>query len=399
MTEAIQSTALVPVDQRAKLALATTERESKLIEAAASTKDIVACADKTGREMIHKAAMGHRALRLDIAAKAKDAREDAKNFQTEVIAEERRLIGLIEPEESRLLEIRDAWDAEQERIRQEAIAKEQARIASIRNAIARYRDLPLNYVSASYAELDAAVIELGAGTIPELEYKGDEAAQVEDAEQSATNKLMEMRAAALAREQAEQQAAAEREAEAKRQAEQRAELDRQQAELAAARSKSEAEAKVAREKLEAEAAELRRQQEAALAAEREAMAKERAAMEEERARVAEEVAAMERQREEAQKAAAMLAPAPEPEPVDTRPVITVELEQADETPPPVPEAPPTLTLGEMSRKLNFTVTADFLLFLGFAHSGTNKAAKLFHEREFPAICAAISRHVLAVAQA
>lgn len=85
----------------------------------------------------------------------------------------------------------------------------------------------------------------------------------------------------------------------------------------------------------------------------------------------------------------------EPQP-DTRPTITVELPPADETPPPVQEAPPTLRLGQISERLGFTVTADFLLSLGFAHSGTDKAAKLFHEVEFPRICAALQRHIAAV---
>lgn len=88
----------------------------------------------------------------------------------------------------------------------------------------------------------------------------------------------------------------------------------------------------------------------------------------------------------------------EQEPVDTRPVITVDLEPADETPPPVPAAPPTLRLGQITERLGFTVTADFLLSLGFTHSGTDKAAKLFHEHEFPSICAALIRHITAVAQ-
>lgn len=62
-----------------------------------------------------------------------------------------------------------------------------------------------------------------------------------------------------------------------------------------------------------------------------------------------------------------------------------------------PEAPPTLSLGKISMRLGFTVTADFLLALGFAPAATVKAAKLFHERDFPSICAAIIRHVEAVA--
>lgn len=58
--------------------------------------------------------------------------------------------------------------------------------------------------------------------------------------------------------------------------------------------------------------------------------------------------------------------------------------------------PPTLRLGQISERLGFTVTADFLASLGFKHSATDKAAKLFHESEFHGICAALQRHIASV---
>lgn len=92
---------------------------------------------------------------------------------------------------------------------------------------------------------------------------------------------------------------------------------------------------------------------------------------------------------------AMIAEAVIPAP-DTRPVITVELEEVPELAPIAHDAPPTLKLGEMSSRLLFTVTADFLLSLGFAPAATEKNSKLFHESQFQSICAAIQRHVAAV---
>ena len=59
-------------------------------------------------------------------------------------------------------------------------------------------------------------------------------------------------------------------------------------------------------------------------------------------------------------------------------------------------AAPTLRLGQISERLLFTVTADFLLHLGFAPAATDKAAKLYHEADFPRICAALQRHIAAV---
>ncbi len=57
---------------------------------------------------------------------------------------------------------------------------------------------------------------------------------------------------------------------------------------------------------------------------------------------------------------------------------------------------PTMTLGQISTRLGFTVTADFLAGLGFeAHR--EKASRLYRPSSFPAICAGISAHVLALA--
>ena len=65
----------------------------------------------------------------------------------------------------------------------------------------------------------------------------------------------------------------------------------------------------------------------------------------------------------------------------------------------VPRAPaaeqPTLKLGQINERLGYVVTADLLGRLGFdAHS--DRAAKLYREGDFRAICAALSAHTLAV---
>lgn len=56
----------------------------------------------------------------------------------------------------------------------------------------------------------------------------------------------------------------------------------------------------------------------------------------------------------------------------------------------------TMKLGEICSILKFNVTAEFLASLGFSHT-TEKNAKLFRQCDFPAICAALERHVNAVA--
>lgn len=63
-----------------------------------------------------------------------------------------------------------------------------------------------------------------------------------------------------------------------------------------------------------------------------------------------------------------------------------------------PETPPTLTLGEISKRLSgeaetgLNVTSAFLATLGF-EAVLVKAARLYHEADFPAICAALIAHI------
>jgi predicted phage-related endonuclease len=61
---------------------------------------------------------------------------------------------------------------------------------------------------------------------------------------------------------------------------------------------------------------------------------------------------------------------------------------------------PSLRLGQINERLApITLTADGLARLGFAPAATDKSAKLYHDHDFPAMCAALIRHVTAVAQA
>lgn len=58
------------------------------------------------------------------------------------------------------------------------------------------------------------------------------------------------------------------------------------------------------------------------------------------------------------------------------------------------DGPPTLRLGQINERLTpITLTADGLAALGFKHSATDKNARLYHEAQFPEICAALIRHI------
>lgn len=62
------------------------------------------------------------------------------------------------------------------------------------------------------------------------------------------------------------------------------------------------------------------------------------------------------------------------------------------------DGPPTLRLGQINERLApITLTADGLVALGFKHSATDKNARLYHEAQFPEICAALIRHIQAAA--
>ena len=70
---------------------------------------------------------------------------------------------------------------------------------------------------------------------------------------------------------------------------------------------------------------------------------------------------------------------------------------ADEAPVDATYTPPTLRLGQINERIApLAINADGLLSLGFAPAATDKAAKLYHDADFPRICAAMQRHIDAV---
>ena len=81
--------------------------------------------------------------------------------------------------------------------------------------------------------------------------------------------------------------------------------------------------------------------------------------------------------------------APAPSVVPLRPIATSRAAPA--------ATPPSLRLGVINERLSpIALTAEGLVALGFAHSATDKAAKLYHEHQFPHICAALVQHIEAV---
>lgn len=338
--------------QRAAVALGSAEHEAKLKDLAAKHADIVEIKNAAGREQAHGAMMTLANARIAITKAGKEARDDATKFSKAVIEEEKRLIGIIEPEESRLRGMRDDWDAAREREKQAKAEAERQRIAALQERITEIRGA---VAAASFGCSPALVLE-HIGDIERMvidasfeEFQG----QAQLAKDETLDKLREIHAAAVAREEEAARLKAEREelarlraAEEERQAvaaaeraeeerKARAEYEAEQARLSAERAAQEAELRaqreaherqlaaeraeadrIAREKLAAEEAELRaerEEQKRQLAAERERQAAEAKRLADERAeldrqqREAEEKRRREEEAERAAQAAAQAA--------------------------------------------------------------------------------------------
>lgn len=235
-----EDTALT-VQSRAALALNSTQTEVDLQALATKNAHIVAVVDKAGRQQAHGAAMELKTARSTITNTAKAAREDATAFQGAVIAEEKRLVALIQPEEKRLLGLRDAWDDEQERIRREEESKERARVTGLHERINVIRGYVALAGQCRTAERIAGLLKtLGDVDLTTFQEFTDEAAKVHSQTLQAvtqlhTNKVAEEVEAARAKEEQEA-AAAKLASEQAALAAERASLEREREELTQARA-------------------------------------------------------------------------------------------------------------------------------------------------------------------
>ena len=317
--------ATLPPVERAIAALSFETVRAEVSKLATQYADITAISNKAGRDQAHAAAMTLKNRRVEIQRRAKEVREDAVAFQKAVIAKGDELAALIEPEEQRLLKLRDAWDAEQERIKREAAEAEQRRKQGHEAKIADIRSVVVDSSGKSALCLQHIISGLEMEDVSEASFE-EYAPVASRAKAETLDKLRAMKAEAEAREAEQARIKAEQEAEAKRLAAEREELARlraeaearrkeeeakaaearaaeaarlaaERAEIAKQREEQEAKARAERAELERQAAELRAQQEAARKA-------QEAAAEAERARIAAEAEAKARaEREEAERIA------------------------------------------------------------------------------------------------
>lgn len=276
------------VTARASLALSSEQTRKDLQALVAKSVNIKEVKNAAGRDECHSAAMVLVKARTTIEKTGKAARDDATQFSKAVIAEEKALISITQPEEARLMALRDAWDAARAAEKAEAERKERARVEAIQLRIADIRECAvLASQCRTSAAVDALIGKLQADPLQGFEEFSDEA---EGVRVKALGRMREIRDEKYEAEQAAAREKAEREAEAARLAQERAELERQRAEQAERNRKAREEAAAAQKALDdarqAQEAELQRQR-AAIAAEQEAAAAQlradRKRMDEERA--------------------------------------------------------------------------------------------------------------------
>ena len=296
------------VQQRAAVAMESSKAAAELKALAESSKCITEITNRAGREECHSAAMAATKARTAIVQAGKAARDDATRFSKAVIAEEARLIAIIQPEESRLKVLRDEWDAKEAREKAAKAEAERLRVLEISQRIALFKQ-----ATSDAARFDVTATKAGEilAELQAIEIDSSFAEFFGEAKEAHAAAVADIRATVEAKRAAEE-AAAKAEAdrvEAARVAAEEARIAEQKRNEEEARAKAKADAEAAeraeRERAEAaarkaeqdKADELRRAESERLAAERKALDERRAKFEEEQAaaRAIEEAARKERE--------------------------------------------------------------------------------------------------------
>jgi DNA repair exonuclease SbcCD ATPase subunit len=289
------------VIQRAAVALGSSKATVELTELAAASKSITAVTNAAGRTECHTACMKARAARIAVEGIAKDAREDAKNFSVAVIAEEKRLVAIIEPEEKRLKTLRDDFDA---KIEADKEAKKQAEAKRIAAITARITAIKETVVAAAMKDpagikelidnLESIVVD---GTF------GEFTGLATVAKTDTLNKLRELLTSKAAQAAEQLRLAEERAVEERRLADERAKLEAERKEADRIQAQRDAIARAEREQAEARAKEAREKEAADLKAQREELERREAEVK----KVAEKQAAEAKARADAEEAARVAA--------------------------------------------------------------------------------------------
>ena len=145
-------TTALTLPARAALALGSEKARTELAALVVKSKDVMAINSSAGREEAHSFAMALVKARTTITKLGKDAREDAIKFSKAILEEERDLVAITEPEEKRLLALRDSWDAKVAAEKEAKASAERARITAIHERIASIRGFHTLAVECRTAE-------------------------------------------------------------------------------------------------------------------------------------------------------------------------------------------------------------------------------------------------------
>lgn len=154
------------IPQQAEQALKFAETRDKLLSLAAESGRITEITNTAGYQECHARRMVLKSTRIEIQKTGKDARDDAVKYQKAIIAKEKELIDIIEPEERRLQDLQDAVDQAKEREKQAKEQAERDRVAAINDRFVELRGLPLKAVNAAADDI-LLVIEEAEAVDPE----------------------------------------------------------------------------------------------------------------------------------------------------------------------------------------------------------------------------------------
>lgn len=216
------------VIERAQRALKPAANEQQLAELAAASKSITAITNAAGLAQVHRARMTLKNTRVEIARIGKSARDDATQFSKAVIAEEKRLIAIIEPEEQRLEGLQNEWEAARAAEKKAREDAERERVQTIQAKLAKLEALPTGYTAASDPAGILEIIQFLEGGLT-FDYQ-EFAERAEAARQTALVALRQAHVEALERVEREEREAQQRRAEEERLRQEREQLERDKAE-------------------------------------------------------------------------------------------------------------------------------------------------------------------------
>lgn len=246
------------VQQRVVAAFAKCKTEKELTELAAKHVDIKAITNEAGRDQVHAARMVLKNTRVEVQKFCEDVREAAVQFGRGVIVEQKRLIGLIQPEETRLETLQQEWDDAREAEKEARIQAEMKRVADLQDRVAELRGCPNLTPSSGSALIADHIGDLEALPVDETLQEFQQAGA--DAKTAGLARLRALHDAALAHEAEQARLKEEREDLARLRAAQKKIDDDAKAARDAETARQNAELKKAREAQEAENARVRAEQ-------------------------------------------------------------------------------------------------------------------------------------------